>query len=553
LFLTAASLLENTWQGFERNVARLLMHLPFDEVRMVGRTGDAGADIIAVRGGKKWVIQCKHTTTSTVRTSAIEEVLEAGRFYDADELVLALSQPASVSLWNHRRNHRIPVRIWEPRDLLNLVTRAGRSCYRRRTLREYQGDAVQRMLDVLQDRGKGHLALATGLGKTVILAEVVAEMLQRSALPNRRVLVLAHTRTLVQQLHRDFWYQLPSNIPTGQLMHGERLGSWDQGVVFATVQSVQDRVHTLPHVDMVVVDEAHHGGANTYVDLLRRMAPAYVAGATATPWRSDGFDLSIMFGPPLMKMGIAEGLQHGYLSEVDYRLLGDNLDWEYIQDVSRHGYSIRQLNRKLIIPTRDDEAARAIRRVFDQEGRRSLMVFSPSLVHAKSFSQVLRTYGLTNYVISEEDDHKNRERKISDFRAGRVSATVTVDIFNEGVDVPDVDMLVFMRATHSRRIFVQQLGRGLRISPNKDRVVVLDFVSDLRRLIAVLDLDRAARAGSVERLGLGDRIVDFTNESAGSFLREWILDQVSLDRPEDEYTLDPPRFDFPDWTTPNAP
>jgi superfamily II DNA or RNA helicase len=134
---------------------------------------------------------------------------------------------------------------------------------------------------------------------------------------------------------------------------------------------------------------------------------------------------------------------------------------------------------------------------------------------------------------------------MSRFRAGQLDFVATVDLFNEGVDVPDVDMIVFMRATHSRRIFVQQLGRGLRVAPNKDKVVVLDFVTDLRRVAEVVDLDRAVRADSVERLGLGGRLVEFTNHSAGSFLQEWMLDQASLVLREGDPTLDLPRFNFP--------
>ena len=136
------------------------------------------------------------------------------------------------------------------------------------------------------------------------------------------------------------------------------------------------------------------------------------------------------------------------------------------------------------------------------------------------------------------------------FAAGSLDFVTTVDLFNEGVDVPDVDMLVFMRATHSRRIFVQQLGRGLRISPGKDRVVVLDFVTDLRRVAEVIELDTAVRGGGVERLGLGSRLIAFHDRSAGSFLREWMLDQASLLLRESDSSLQMPNLNFPDMPEP---
>jgi hypothetical protein len=141
---------------------------------------------------------------------------------------------------------------------------------------------------------------------------------------------------------------------------------------------------------------------------------------------------------------------------------------------------------------------------------------------------------------------------MSRFRAGELDLVSTVDLFNEGVDVPDVDLIVFMRVTHSRRLFVQQLGRGLRFTPNKDRVIALDFVTDLRRVAEVIELDKAVKSGSIERLGLGDRLIQFSNRSAGNFLREWMLDQASLFLREEEPTIELPQFEYPQPPPPGA-
>ena len=103
-----------------------------------------------------------------------------------------------------------------------------------------------------------------------------------------------------------------------------------------------------------------------------------------------------------------------------------------------------------------------------------------------------------------------------------------------------------MRVTHSRKIFVQQLGRGLRWSEKKDRVVVLDFVSDLRRMAEVLKLDRAVRGEEIERIGLGRNLISFNDESAGSFLNEWIKDQADLFLREGDPSLEMPNLEFPE-------
>jgi superfamily II DNA or RNA helicase len=276
-----------------------------------------------------------------------------------------------------------------------------------------------------------------------------------------------------------------------------------------------------------------------------------LAGATATPWRGDGFDIDTILGPPVVQYGIADGLKRGFLSEVDYRLCADNLDWTFVQEASRHKYSLSQLNRRLIIPTRDEQAARIIRATFTQEHRRAGIVFCPSIVHAEAIAGMLRQYDFRAEAISGEMEPRVRELMMTRFRAGEIDFMTSVDLFNEGVDVPDVDIVIFMRATHSRRIFVQQLGRGLRLSKRKNKVIVLDFVTDLRRIAEVIELDKAAR-GDVERLGLGNRLVEFRDISAGGFMLEWMLDQASLILRDGDPELELPCFEFPDPKPPGS-
>jgi hypothetical protein len=158
---------------------------------------------------------------------------------------------------------------------------------------------------------------------------------------------------------------------------------------------------------------------------------------------------------------------------------------------------------------------------------------------------VLRRYGFRAECVSAENPPREREVTMSHFRAGDLDLVTSVDLFNEGVDVPDVDLIIFMRASHSRRIFVQQLGRGLRLSKNKDKVIVLDFVTDLRRVAEVVELDCAAKDAPLERLGLGGHLVSFRNAAAGNFLREWMLDQASLFLREGDPDLELPQFEFP--------
>lgn len=553
-FINERILLDGPWQAFERVIARLLVANGFDDVRLVGGCGDEGADVLGVLNGELWVFQCKYTSRTPPPRDAIPQVVDAGKFYGADRLAVAVSRPPGDSFNEEKARYErrgLKIEVTDPRLLLGLMARTPEYPKARKKLHDYQEDAATRLREALLDTGRGQIVLATGLGKTVVMAEVVADLLRDNLIEGGRVLVLAHTRELVDQLHRSFWSQLPKWVSTHQLTEGETPSYWE-GVTFATVQSACSRTESLPRFGLVLVDEAHHIGAETFRSTIAALSPKMLAGVTATPWRGDGYDLDLLLGPPLVRIGIAEGLQKGFLADVDYRLLGDNVDWEFVQRVSKYGYSLSQLNRNLIIPTRDDEAARIIRETFEKDKRRAGIVFSPTIVHAESFSAMLRRYGFHSEAISSELPARERDLIMSRFKAGRLDIVATVDLFNEGVDVPDVDLIVFMRTTHSRRIFVQQLGRGLRVSVNKDRVVVLDFVTDLRRVAEVVELDKAVRAGVVENIGLGGRLLQFNEKSAGTFLREWILDQASLLLREGDPVLTLPQFEFPEPPPPGG-
>lgn len=544
-FLHAQRLLRGPWQAFERDVARLLVCNGFEDVRLIGGSGDAGADVLGVKNAELWVIQCKFTTNGYPSPAAVDQVGEAARYYQADRIYVATSRRAGPAMQASVRRWAalgIEIGVLEPATLLEMARRSPEYPASRRDLRDYQLDAVDRFVGSLRETGRGQVVLATGLGKTVVLAESVAQLFRDEAIPGGRALVLAGTRELVDQLQRAFWDQLPKWVPTHRLIGGEFPSEWN-GITFATVQSAVSRLDQLPDFGVVLIDEAHHVGSDTFRRVTDKMAEAMIGGVTATPWRGDGYDIDHLLGPPVVRIGIAEGLRRGFLCEADYRLLADNIDWSFVRSHSRNSYSITQLNKLLLLPTRDEEAARAIRDTFDKETRRSAIIFCSSVTHAKSFAAMLRLFGFRAEPITGDMTPRERDRTMVAFRKGALDVVTTRDLFNEGVDVPDVDMIVFMRVTHSRRIFVQQLGRGLRISPRKKKVVVLDFVSDLRRLAEVVELEKAVR-GDVERLRLPG-VIQFRDEGAGSFMLDWMKDQADLFTREGDPTLELPAFDFP--------
>ena len=547
VFLDERRLLTGPWQAFERDVARALIAAGFSDVRIIGGSGDRGGDILTVKDGKVWVVQCKHTTLSSPPKEAVTEVVAAGRFYEADRMVVACSRmPGPAFLQERERQARLGIKVdlLGPPELRALLNKVPEYAPVRRELREYQRDAVAKFREALLDVGRGQLVLATGLGKTVVMAELVADLYRDGLIRCNRILVLADKRELIKQLVTAFWNQLPKWVPTHVLSGDEEPTFWD-GITFATVQSIASRTDKLPSFGLVLVDEAHHIGAPTFRQAIDAVAAPMLGGVTATPWRGDDIDIDQILGQPLVRIGIAEGLRNKFLSEVDYRLMADNIDWSVVQERSRHRYSLGQLNKRLIIPTRDDEAARQVAEVFKNEGRRGGIIFSSGVEHAQQFAGRLRAYGLRAEAISSYQDARERDKLMARFRKGEIDVMTSVDLFNEGVDVPDVDLVVFMRVTHSRRIFIQQIGRGLRTSPRKDKVIVLDFVSDLRRLAEVVELEKAIKGSDIEQLPMGSNLVRFREASAGSFMVEWLKDQADLMLREGDANLEVPMFDFP--------
>lgn len=535
-------------------MARLMIFNGFDDVRLVGGSGDHGGDVLGHKADALWAVQCKHSSSGAPPATAVDEVVNAGASYRAGRLLVACSRApgealmARIAYWARQGT---VVEVAGPAALLQMMEQTPTYPPSRPRLRPYQRQAADALRDALIDSGRGQVILATGLGKTVVLGTVVAELYEEGLIQDGRVLVLAHTNAIVDQLHQAFWRHLPKTVPTHKLADGEVPQYWD-GVTFATIQSATAREASLPRFGLLIIDEAHHIGAASFRGLIERLAPPMIAGVTATPWRGDKFSLDSILGEPLARVSIEDGLRQGFLTEVDYRLLADNVDWNLVQRMSKYRYSITDLNRRLIIPTRDDEAAMLVRQAFVREARRAAVVFSPTIAHAKEFAGSLRHAGLRATHISSDMSNNEREILMTQFRRGEYDILTTVDIFNEGVDIPDVDLLVFMRATHSRRIFVQQLGRGLRIRPGKDKVIVLDFVTDLRRVAEVFELDRSLRGGNIERIGLGSGVISFADASAGGFLREWMLDQADLINREDDPELKPPEFHFPRPAPPGA-
>jgi superfamily II DNA or RNA helicase len=417
------------------------------------------------------------------------------------------------------------------------------------TLRPYQDDAVRTSWEALDDPGRRQalVYLATGLGKTVVAGSIVARQLERD--PASQILVAAHSGDLIDQLEKSMWGFIPRGVPTQRAGGGTRPDELP-GVTFAVLPTANDYVESGYRPDLLVIDEVHHvGRTGYYANMIDILDGTPRLGVTATPWRGDKFDIEQTFGEPVVRMSIPEGMSRGYLAQVDYRLLADNIDWEFVQEASKHSYTIKDLNRRLFIPQRDEAIRDRLTTVWNATRAPRGIVFCQTVEHAEAMAELLRASNAWDGVEAVHAGLTKRERqqRLLRFRAGKTQLLTSVDLLNEGIDVPDVNIIVFARVTHSRRIFVQQLGRGLRLRHGKEKVTVLDCVSDLRRIAEVSSFRAQIEAGETEVLDVERSTFDFQDQGMGRLVDQWIADVGDLATAADVVRLEfPPIEDLPE-------
>ena len=307
------------------------------------------------------------------------------------------------------------------------------------------------------------------------------------------VLIVADKISLVEQLEQSIWPQLSSSIDT-RLWDGNRKPSDFSGVTVAPYQSVLSSLNAgieLPHFGAVLVDECHHAMAPSYQQCLSLIEKDFLLGVTATPWRGDQNRITDLFGQPLATMGIVEGISQGFLANVEYEMFLDNVNWEMVASLTESQMTIKDLNSRLFLPSRDEDLCAKVIERWNEKNNPQTITFCKSIDHAERLAALFSSMGMPSRTVHSRDmPQAQKAKELTDFRAQKFANLIGVDLLNEGVDVPDVAMVVFARVTHSRRIFVQQLGRGLRVTPTKKSVLVLDFVADIRRIAEGARLNR---------------------------------------------------------------
>ena len=332
-----------------------------------------------------------------------------------------------------------------------------------------QKQALENLNNLRKYERKGLLISATGTGKTYLSAFDV-----RNANP-KRVLFIAHRKTILQKAKETY-----ENILRDKkiVIYGEE-DIDEADVVFAMIQTLSKENHMTKfspdYFDYIVVDEVHHGGAKSYQSVLNYFIPKFLLGMTATPERGDNFDIYKLFDNNIAyEIRLHDALKEELLSPFHYFGISDiEIDGELINEKS----GIKKL-------TADARVNHIIEksRFYGYSGDKIHgLIFVSRIDEALLLEEKFQERGVKAIALTGDDSDEKRERSIAQLENGEIEYIITVDIFNEGVDIPCVNQVILLRPTESSIVYIQQLGRGLRKYPDKEYVVILDFIGNYEK------------------------------------------------------------------------
>lgn len=352
--------------------------------------------------------------------------------------------------------------------------------------KDYQQEILEK-LDV-ERNVHGHyrnlVVAATGTGKTVIAAFDFKRY--REAHPDCHFLFIAHRQEILQQAMLTF--RLVLEDPNfGSVWDGNNEPTTYQHV-FASKDTLRNRIDNLllteDYYDYMVVDEVHHIVAPTYVKLMTCFKPQILLGLTATPERTnEQEDITVFFdGHISAEIRLPAALNAGLLAPFHYYGIPDNVDLSEVK-WSGHGYDVAELSR--IYTQNDFRTGLILKKMLEYIGNSHLhkvraLCFCVDKEHAKFMNAKFTLAGLKTDVLTSDDNDHHRKLVKRQLQEGKINYLFVVDLFNEGVDIPEIDTVLFLRPTESATVFLQQFGRGLRLHRDKDHLTVLDFVGHSR-------------------------------------------------------------------------
>lgn len=348
-----------------------------------------------------------------------------------------------------------------------------------RTSNILQQEAL-RELSVAHSLGNtsGAVILPTGAGKT----RVAAFDAHRS--DPELCIYTAHSHEILEDAETEFLSVFPSE--SVRRFQSRPSSEKIEKVNLITVQSLSRNLDAFANrkVDYLIVDEFHHAAAKSYQKVIEELSPSFLLGLTATPFRGDRQDvIELCDGNVVVCHELRTGIELGILCPYHYYGCFDDIDYSTIEHNGER-YDVRDLERALIVPERD---AAIVGKWEEKAEGKPTLAFCCSHKHAERVSESFNKAGTPAAVYVSETSHVLRSKVRQQFKFGEIKVLCTVDVLNEGVDLPFAECLLFLRPTESKRIFLQQLGRGLRHYVGKEKCIVIDFIGNFQNAYKIVE------------------------------------------------------------------
>lgn len=382
-------------------------------------------------------------------------------------------------------------------------------------------------------RYRNLVVAATGVGKTVISAFDYKRF--RDENPRARLLFVAHREEILKK-SRDTFRYICKNLNFGELLVGNNKPESIENL-FVSIQSLNSSKlieRTSPDFyDYIVIDEVHHGAAQSYKKLLEYYKPKVLLGLTATPERMDGEDITRFFDKKMAyELRLPEAIDNKLLCPFQYFGVSDFVDLSELK-WTRGGYEVSELENVYVLDTEkakrraQDIITNTIKYVDDIENVKALG-FCVSIKHAEFMTNEFNNAGIPSIALTGNSNDEIRKNAAKNLTDGNIKVIFTVDLFNEGVDIPQINTILFLRPTESLTIFLQQLGRGLRISEGKECLTVLDFIGQSNKNYKFADKYRA--------------LIGKTKKSVESYVKDGFVSLpkgcfIKLEKQAKEYVL----------------
>lgn len=354
--------------------------------------------------------------------------------------------------------------------------------YPRFTIQPHQKAILDKLQVVRVESGlkRNLVVAATGTGKTVISA-FDYQRYKESRTGVAKLLFIAHREEILKQSLATF-RSVIGDYNFGDIWVGNKKAEVLDHL-FISVQTLNSQKESFKklgkeYYDFIIIDEAHHGTAESYKTIFDTFTPDILLGLTATPERMDGQSLLPLFGDRISaEVRLPEALAAGLLTPFHYLCITDSVTLADKELWEGSKYNIKKLSERLCNPERTGLIIGKLQQYLADEHDCRALCFCTDKKHATFMAEAFNEAGLKAAALTSDTNHNEREQLNKDLSNGTINYLFVVDIFNEGVDIPSIDTTLFLRPTESLTIFLQQLGRGLRLSPGKECLTVLDFVA----------------------------------------------------------------------------